>query len=58
MHRSLILFALLLLWPGSALADLRVVASTPDIAAVAREVGGDHAAIGCDQAGRIECRMA
>lgn len=37
------LFALsILLTPSVALADLDVVATTPDLAAVAKEIGGDH----------------
>lgn len=31
-----------LLWPSTALADLEVVATIPTLAAIAKEIGGDH----------------
>ena len=37
-------FALLgILLPASARADLDVVATVPDLAAIARDIGGEHA---------------
>src|SRR5688572_13136347 len=46
-HRTSILCtaALVAATAGPARADLRVVATSPDLAAIAREVGGGHVAV-------------
>src|SRR5688572_10872050 len=42
--RAIVTLSLLLI-PAAAQADLRVVASVPDLAAIAKEIGGDKTAV-------------